>query len=52
VRLARRNIGGVIPIIITAIVSLSIGIAGFSLVHVLLVMMPISLVAAWVTRKR
>jgi chromate transporter len=52
VRLARRNIGGVIPIVITAIVSLSIGIAGFSLVHVLLVMMPISLVAAWVTRQR
>jgi chromate transporter len=52
VRLARRNISGLIPIVITAIVAVSIGIAGFSLVHVLLVMMPVSLVAAWVTRPR
>jgi chromate transporter len=52
VRLARRNIAGVIPIVITAIVALSIGIAGFSLVHVLLVMMPVSLIAAWVTHQR
>jgi chromate transporter len=52
VRLARRNISGVIPIVITAIVALSIGVAGFSLVHVLLVMMPVSLVAAWVTHRR
>lgn len=50
VRLARRNIRGVIPIVIAAIVTLSIGIFGFSLVHVLLVMMPISLLSAWVTR--
>ncbi|MDR3533471.1 MAG: chromate transporter [Rhodopila sp.] len=50
VRLARRNITGVIPIVITAIVTLSIGVFGFSLVHVLLVMMPVSLLAAWLTR--
>jgi chromate transporter len=52
VRLARRNISGLIPIGITAIIALSIGIFGFSLVHVLLVMMPVSLLAAWVTRPR
>jgi chromate transporter len=52
VRLARRNISGLIPVAITAVVALSIGIAGFSLVHVLLVMMPVSLLAAWVTRPR
>jgi chromate transporter len=52
VRLARRNINGLIPIVITAIVSLSIGVFGFSLVHVLLVMMPVSLLAAWLTRPR
>jgi len=50
VRLARANIRGVIPILITATVSLSIGVFGFSLVHVLLVMMPVSLFAAWLTR--
>jgi chromate transporter len=52
VRLARRNINGIIPIAITAIVSLSIGIVGFSLVHVLMVMLPVSLIATWVTRTR
>jgi chromate transporter len=52
VRLARRNITGLIPGAITAAVALSIGLAGFSLVHVLLVMIPVSLLAAWVTRPR
>jgi hypothetical protein len=46
-RLAWRNIRGLAPILITAIVSVSIGILGFSLVHVLLVMLPVSLLAAW-----
>jgi chromate transporter len=50
VRLARRNLKGVVPIVITATVALSIGVLGFRLVHVLLVMMPVSLVLAWVTR--
>jgi chromate transporter len=50
VRLARRNISGPVPIVITAIVTLSIGMFGFSLVHVLLVMMPVSLLLAWLTR--
>lgn len=49
VRLARRNITGIIPIAITAAIALSIGIAGFSLVHVLLVMMPVSLLLTWLT---
>jgi chromate transporter len=52
VRLARSNIRGVIPVAITAIVTLSVGALGFSLVHVLLVMMPVSLAAAWLTRPR
>jgi chromate transporter len=50
VRLARRNISGLIPIVITTIVTLSIGVFGFSLVHVLVVMLPVSLLAAWLTR--
>ena len=52
VRLARRNISGLVPIAITAIVTLSIGVIGYSLVHVLLVMMPVSLLLAWLTRPR
>ncbi|MDB5404908.1 MAG: chromate transporter [Rhodopila sp.] len=52
VRLAQRNIRGPIPIAVTAIVTLSIGVFGFPLVHVLLVMLPISLLLAWLTRPR
>lgn len=50
VRLARRNIRGLIPITITAAVTLSIGVFGYPLVHVLAVMLPVSLLAAWLTR--
>jgi chromate transporter len=50
VRLARSNIRGVMPILIAVAVALSIGVLGFSLAHVLLVMMPISLIAAWLER--
>lgn len=52
VRLARHNISGLIPIAVTAIVTLSIGVFRFSLVHVLLIMMPVSLLLAWATRPR
>jgi chromate transporter len=52
VRLGARNIRGAIPIAVTAIVSLFIGVLDFSLVRVLLVMMPVSLLLAWVTRPR
>jgi chromate transporter len=52
VRLARRNVSGLIPILIAAAVTLSVGVFGFTLVHVLLVMMPVSLLAAWLTRPR
>jgi chromate transporter len=52
VRLARRNIDGMISVVIVGIVTLSIGLFGFSLLHMLLAMMPVSLVAAWLTRPR
>jgi chromate transporter len=52
VRLGQRNLRGAIPILITAVVTVSIGILGFPLVRVLLVMMPVSLAAAWATRSR
>jgi chromate transporter len=52
VRLARRNIAGPIPIAITAAVGVSIGLFGFSLLRVLLVAMPVSLLAAFLTRSK
>lgn len=52
VRLAWRNIKGVIPILITAVITLAIGLFDFTLMHVLLVMLPVSLLAAWLTRSQ
>ena len=50
VRLARRNISGLIPIAITAIVTVSIGVFGFPLLYTMLAVMPLSLLLAWLTR--
>jgi chromate transporter len=52
VHLGKRNIRGLVPVAVTTIVTVSIGLFGYSLVHVLLVMMPVSLVLAWMTRPR
>jgi chromate transporter len=52
VRLARRNIRGIVPVGVTAAVAVSIGVLDFPLVHVLLVMMPASLVLAFLARPR
>jgi chromate transporter len=51
VRLARHNLRGRLPVAIVATVALAIGMFGFSLAHVLLIMLPASLLAAWLTRK-
>jgi chromate transporter len=50
VRLARRNLHGWLAAVITAAVTIPIGILGYSLVHVLLVAIPLSLLATWLTR--
>ncbi|WP_428483684.1 chromate transporter [Rhodopila sp.] len=50
VRLAVRNINGLVPVLVTAAVTVAIGILGFPLLRVLLVMLPVSLLAAWLTR--
>jgi chromate transporter len=50
VRLARHNIRQVLPACITAAVALSIGVFGLPLLDVLAVMMPVSLLLAWLTR--
>jgi chromate transporter len=47
IRLARRNIRRLGPAAITAAIALAIGVFGFKLLHVLLVMMPVSLLLAW-----
>jgi chromate transporter len=52
IQLARRNIRGIVPIVITATVALAIGVLGFKLLHVLAVMMPLSLLLAWLGQKR
>ena len=51
IRLARRGIRGLIPAVIAAVVAISIGVFGLPLIHVLLVMMPVSLAAAWLMRR-
>jgi chromate transporter len=50
IRLARRNIRQIGPASVTVIVALSIGVFGLPLLHVLAVMMPASLLLAWLTR--
>lgn len=47
VRLARRNIRRVVPAAIMLVIAVAIGVLGYSLLHVLLVMMPVSLLLAW-----
>jgi chromate transporter len=52
IRLARAGVTRVIPGAVTAIVALSIGVAGLSLLKVLAVMIPVSLSLAVLTRPR
>ncbi len=52
VRLARRNISGLLPVLVTAAIALSIGVLDFPVVHVLLVMMPLSLLLAWLAQPK
>jgi chromate transporter len=52
IRLARRGIRGVWPALIAAAVALSIGVAGFPLIRVLAVMIPVSMAMAFLTRAR
>lgn len=50
IQLARHGIRRVVPALITATVALSVGVAGLPLLRVLAVMIPISLLAALLTR--
>jgi chromate transporter len=51
IRLARRNLSGIGPVLITAVIALSIGVFGFRLITVLAVMLPASLLLAWAGRR-
>jgi chromate transporter len=50
IRLARLHVRRVVPALVTAVIAISIGVLGFSLVHVLVVMLPVSLALAWLGR--
>lgn len=47
VRLARRNIRRLVPALVAATIAAAIGVFGFKLLHVILVMIPVSLLLAW-----
>lgn len=49
IRLSRRRMNKLFPILIAAAVALSVGILGYPLIHVLAVTMPVSLILAWWT---
>jgi chromate transporter len=51
IRLARHSIKRVVPALIAAVVALAVGVAGFPLVRVLAVMIPVSLLAAVWSRR-
>ncbi len=51
IRLARHGITRLVPALIAATVALSVGVAGWPLVRVLAVMIPVSLLAAVLTRR-
>jgi chromate transporter len=51
IRLAQRNLAGLGPLLVTAAIAVSIGVFGMRLVVVLAVMMPLSLLLAWATRR-
>jgi chromate transporter len=52
IQLARRGIRRVVPGLIAATVALSVGVAGFPLIRVLAVMIPVSMAVAVLTRPR
>lgn len=49
IRLARRGISGLVPAGVAAAIAIAIGVFGLKLLHVLLVMIPVSLLLAWWT---
>ncbi len=51
IELGRLHIRRILPLAVTAIIALAIGVVGIPLLHVLAVMLPISLLIAWLERR-
>jgi len=51
VRLGRRNLRGIVPLLITTVVAVSIGILGYPLIQVLLIILPVSILITWLTAR-
>jgi len=52
IRLGRLHIRRLMPILVTAVIAISIGVLGFRLLHVLAVMLPVSLALAWLEQRQ
>lgn len=51
IRLGRLHLRRVVPLLVTAAIAIAIGVLGFRLLHVLAVMLPVSLLLAWLERR-
>jgi len=51
IELGRLHIRRILPLAVTAIIALAIGVVGIPLFHVLAVMLPVSLLIAWLERR-
>jgi chromate transporter len=52
IQLGRLHIHRIAPAAVTAAIAIAIGVLGFRLLHVLAVMVPVSLLLAWLERRR
>jgi len=52
IQLGRLHLHRIVPVAVTTIVALGIGVLGFRLLHVLAVMLPVSLLLAWLGRRQ
>lgn len=51
IRLGRLHLRRIVPAVVTAVIAVAIGVLGFRLLHVLAVMLPVSLLLAWLERR-
>lgn len=51
IRLGRLHVRRVIPALVATVIAIAIGVLGFPLLHVLAVMLPVSLLLAWLDQR-
>lgn len=51
IRLGQLHLKRLVPALVTAVIAIAIGVLGFRLLHVLAVMLPVSLLLAWLERR-